>query len=396
LSDLQVEDLLAELTSEAQLQSTGRFTVDVSKAKEKLAQFQFQDPFCYILKLVQATVAAGGDSFLFQSGSTELKAALVGVTFSAFELENLLYSLLQESSEMEVSPSLRHLAVAVNAAVGTRASQITLKSWDGNSGIQVTWTSGGQRSSPWQPSQGQGPQTRFELKRLAGDVLSDVYQKVANRDILSMVTGRREGMDREQALIYDHCAFCPIPIKINGKDCPGYDLGAPPDVGLWASLMSKLNSEGHKVEPKHHLLELYFPCDKMGLAGPRKTFTKWAGNRAPGKTYSAILAMPARITGPTLVVPVLDGVSLQVQRIQWPGPASIFYLDAHGLTLDLTEVMLVRNEAALARFNDYAQKLLDAAEQYLASPVAIGRGQLRNSLIRAIQEGRNEPVCFIA
>ena len=56
MSTLQVEDLLGELTREGQLQSSGRFTIDISKAKEKLAQFQFADPFCYILQLVQGSL----------------------------------------------------------------------------------------------------------------------------------------------------------------------------------------------------------------------------------------------------------------------------------------------------------------------------------------------------
>ncbi|MBT9589218.1 hypothetical protein IV102_38170 [bacterium] len=392
MSTLQVEDLLKELTEEGQLQSTGRFTVDLSRAKEKLAQYQFQDPFCYILKLVQAAVAARADGFILQSGTTELVATLVGASFTPHELENLLYYLLQDAgTEVTASAALRHLAVAVNAAVGTRASEIVLKSWDGHSGVQVSWTRGGQRSAPWQPTLPQ-VQTRFQMRRVAGDMLSDVYQKVASRDLFSMMTGSRQGMDREQGLIYDRCAFCPIPIKINSKDCPGYDLGAPADVGLLANLVGRiLGSES--VNPKHHLFELYYPG--QALAGPRKTFTRWAGNRTPEANYSAILALPARLTGHTLVIPVLDGVSLQVQRLEWPGPPAIFYVDAQGLDLDLTGLSLVRNEKALQRFGQYAQALIDAGQTYLSSPVAIRRGQQKDRLETALRQGRDQPVTFL-
>lgn len=392
MASLQVEDLLAELTREGELQSTGRFTVDVSRAKEKLAQFQFEDPFCYILKLVQCAVAASGVGFILQSGSTELLATMVGVSFRTVELENLLYYLLQETSEAEVSPALRHLAVAVNAAVGTRAQEIVLKTWDGKQGAQVSWTRDGQRSSPWKPGADQ-VQTRFHMKRVAGDVLSDVVQKMANRDLMSMMTGARQGMDREQALIYDKCAFCPIPIKINGKDCPGYDLGAQPEISLMTTLMGRLFGS-ESINPKHHLVELYFPCEGLGLAGPRKTYAAWRGNLDPGKTYSAILAVPARLNGFTLVIPVLDGVSLQVQRLEWPGPPSIFYVDAHGLDLDLTGVTLVRNEKALTRFNSLSQELLTACQMYLKSPRAV-RGQTRDRLENRMREGQNKPVMFV-
>jgi hypothetical protein len=392
VSTLQVDDLLRELTQEGQLQSSGRFTVDLSRAKEKLAQYQFQDPFCYILKLVQAAVSAGADGFVLQSGTTELVATMVGATFTPHELENLLYYLLQESSESSVSPALRHLAVAVNAAVGTRASEILLKSWNGQIGVQVRWTPGGQYSSPWQPTSPQ-IQTRFQMRRVAGDVISDVYQKVASRDLLSMMTGSRQGMDREQGLIYDRCAFCPIPIKINNKDCPGYDLGAPPDVGLWANFFGRLLGN-EPINPKHHLLELYFPG--RALMGPRKTYTRWAGNRTPEATYEAVLALPARLTGNTLVIPILDGVSLQIQRLAWPGPPAIFYVDAQGLDLDLTGLSLVRNEKALLRFGEYAQQLVEAGYKYLASPVAIRKGDVRNRLESALRQGKQQPVAFIA
>lgn len=392
MATLQVEDLLAELTREGELQSSGRFTVDVSRAKEKLAQFQFEDPFCYILKLVQCACAANGDGFILQSGSTELIATMVGVSFKAVELENLLYYLLQETSDVTVSSALRHLAVAVNAAVGTRASEILLKTWDGKQGVQVSWTKTGQRSSPWKPTADQ-VQTRFQMKRVVGDVLSDVVQKMANRDLVSMMTGARQGMDREQALIYDKCAFCPIPIKINGKDCPGYDLGALPEISLMTTLMGRIFG-GETLNPKHHLVELYFPSQRLGLAGPRKTYAAWRGNLDPGKNYSAILAVPARLSGFTLVIPVLDGVSLQVQRLEWPGPPSIFYVDAEGLDLDLTGVTLVRNETALNRFNSLSQELLGACRMYLKSPRSV-RGATRDRLESRIRDGENKPVMFV-
>ena len=83
---LEVDDLLSQLSNEGQLQSSGSFTVDLSRAKEKLARYVFEDPFYYILKLVQAAVAGGGREFSLTSGPTEVAVAVLGMGYTPFQL----------------------------------------------------------------------------------------------------------------------------------------------------------------------------------------------------------------------------------------------------------------------------------------------------------------------
>lgn len=387
---LEVEDLLSQLSAEGQLQSSGSFTVDLSRAKEKLAKYVFEDPFYYILKLVQAAVAGGAHEFSLTSGPTEVAVAVLGMGYTPFQLENLFYSLVGES---ESAPGLRYFAMAVNAAVSTRASQITVQSFDGREGLEVCWTKAGQRSTPWKPSKPYA-QTRFHMKRTAADVFSDIGARLASRDIFSMFSGERKGMDQEQGLIYDHCAFCPMPISINGRACPGYDLGERAKVGLWANFIGSVFGD-LSLNPKHNLYEVFLPkAESPGLAGPRLTFSSWSRGYQPGGQYGVIMVVPARMAEHVTVMPIRDGVSLKTLRLSWDGPGAIFYVDAAQMDVNLTEVELIRNERTLAKFQELGESLCKAGQQYLQSGKARLTSSLRTLLERRLREGAESRMVF--
>lgn len=391
---LDVDDLLQQLSAEGELQSSGRFSVDVSKAKEKLAEFQFEDAFYYILKLVQAAVAGGASGLSLQSRTAEVEVTILGLGFTPYQLENVLYSLMADSSE--TTPALRHFAMGLNAAVSTRASEITVQSFDGKEGLEVRWTKTGQRSAAWSPAQTLA-QTRMLLKRTAADVISDIGAKIGSRDVFSMFSGDRKGMDREQALIYDHGAFCPMPITINGRPCPGYDLGVPPYSGVLGNLWSRLFDNGSSVDPKHHLFEVYLPKDGVSaITGPRLTHSRWPRGYAKNGLYSAILVVPARMAEDTVVMPVRDGVSLRPFKVAWDGPGSIIYLDARDLAVDLTETSLIKNETTLGILGELGRTLCEGGQQYLNSGKAIPSGPLRSKLEQRLQEGFGSPMVFIS
>jgi hypothetical protein len=390
---LELDDLLAQLSSEGELQSSGRFTVDFSKAKEKLAEFQFEDPFYYILKLVQAAVAGGADGLALQSRSAEVEVSILGLGFSPHQLENVLYSLISDSSES--SPALRHFAMGLNAAVSTRAAEISVQSFDGKDGLEVRWTKQNQRSQKWTPTR-PVVQTRMLLKRTTADLLTDLGAKLGSRDVFSMFSGDRKGMDREQSLIYDKCAFCPMPLSINGRACPGYDLGVPPFSGFFSRLWSQISNDGSTLAPKHHLFELYLP--KVGtsaIAGPRLSHSRWPRGFRKEGTFAAILAVPARLPDDTIIMPVRDGVQLKPAKVNWGGPGAIFYMDARELDVDLTEVRLVQNEKTLGILQDLGKTLCEGGLDYLRSNKAIASSGLRAELDRRLHAGMTSPMVFI-
>ncbi len=389
---LDIDNLLAELTQEGELQSSGRFTLDLNKAKEKLAQFQLANPYCYVLKLVQAAVAGGATHFALRSGSTEVKVNMRGLSFSALQLENVLYCLLGEDAPIPVTPALRHLAVAINASVGTRASRLSVKSWDGEQGVEVYWGPGGNGSRPWLPEAAERyPLTCFEMNRAAGDVGKELYAKLAKRDVIGMISGDRKGMDNEQALLHDHCNFAPIPILINGNACPGYELGAPAEPVLSLTwLWGKMRGDGPSYFPAHHLFEVYLshqPADR-GIAAPRRSYSRGTVGLDPNGLYRAILAQPAALKGPIKVVPILDGVMLNVTRFHWSDLGAIFHIDAESLTLDLTGMSVVHDEKTQACLLDLARQHCQVGETFVQSPQAPGHGKVRSRLVQVLTEAK--------
>ena len=65
-TDSSVEDFLSQLSQEGRFFESSSFTIDSLKAREKLSQFQMADSGLWLVKLVQAAVAAGAPSVRVQ------------------------------------------------------------------------------------------------------------------------------------------------------------------------------------------------------------------------------------------------------------------------------------------------------------------------------------------
>lgn len=401
MSDLlQVEHLLKELQGDAALESTGAFTLDLKEAAPKLSQFQLSDPFQYVLKLVQAAVAGDATAMEVRTGTADVQVTLHGVGFSGTQLSNLLYYLLQDD-QARVPPALRHLAIAVNSAVATRASEITLRSFDGQEATQVRWRRSDQVRSEWKPRK-PVVQTSFSMKRVLSDSWKELAAKINQRDVLSMARGGREGMDNEQALIYDECSFCPVPITLNGQLLSGYELGVPPvSSGLFSSATRALAQvfRIHMAEnPKRHLFELYRPAEegRLGLAPPSLTHCQnrvgFAGDLSSGETFARILVLTADFSERrrVRVVPVQDGVLLRSGELIWDGPGGVFYLTADDFGKDLTSFRLVEGAVTDRRLHQVGVEFLDALEKFVGASTA-GAGldsSTRSRLLKKIEAGR--------
>lgn len=399
---LSVESLLKDLKREGALDSTGVFTLDLSQARDKLAQFQLSDPFQYALKLVQAAVAAQADAFQWQSGSRQVVATMRGVSFAKEDLLNAVYCLL--GKDESVSPALRHLAMAINAAVGTRASEIILRSWDGHNGCAVHWSSSGSQLKEWRPESNarKTVQTRFEMTRILSDQVGELYKTVAKRDLFGMLKGNRQEMDHEQSLIYDWCSFSPIAITINGQPAPGYELGVPGhgERQLLGSRLANfwgwISGSAPEFDHRYHLFEIYHPSTyELGIAPPRVSHSRVRRSFSPQETYSTITALPLGFQAPLRLIPVLDGVLLPVISFDWSGPGALLYVSARQLDVDLTSLAVVRNRRTLRVVQSLARELLDACEDFLKEKQAPGLSpKVRSELGAALAAGRGREVQF--
>ena len=100
----------------------GKFTLNPSKAREKLRQFQLADPSFYILKLVQAATAS-------RAGSIDVKLGRFTVELSFLpqepgELLDLtrVFAVLDDWSQAD--DALRHLVVGLNACLAVEPKTV--------------------------------------------------------------------------------------------------------------------------------------------------------------------------------------------------------------------------------------------------------------------------------
>lgn len=127
--------LLERLREAGTLDSEGQFTIDVARARDKMARFQLTDPSRYILELVAAAVANGAGRIDLRTRPFEVR--FDGEPLAALDhLDDFLFG-----SETE-HLALRHLAVGLNALRQLNFSEIRLES---RSGAALVRTAKGDR-----------------------------------------------------------------------------------------------------------------------------------------------------------------------------------------------------------------------------------------------------------
>ncbi len=117
--------LLENLRQAGTFDSHGNFTLDVEKARSKMARFQLTDPEHYILELVAAAFAGGSPALEIQVSPEGLELRFDGAPLQSADLENLEdYLLVAEGTH----PALRYLAVGLNALSRLQPRRVLLES----------------------------------------------------------------------------------------------------------------------------------------------------------------------------------------------------------------------------------------------------------------------------
>ena len=121
-----MSDLVNELISAGALDSRGVFTVDASKAREKLERFRLADPLGYVVELVQAAGLSGTTHVDVEVTASLLRMRFDGRVFSEADLHNL------ESTMMVVNradhPARQQLALGVSAAQALKPRLVIVQS----------------------------------------------------------------------------------------------------------------------------------------------------------------------------------------------------------------------------------------------------------------------------
>lgn len=102
MSSHEFETFLDKIGADGRLESHGDFTLDVARARTKLGQFALPEPGLWVVKLVQAAVAAGAPEIRFTFSRRKVRAEFQNT--ADWEAEAILKSVLSAAT-----PEERHM-----------------------------------------------------------------------------------------------------------------------------------------------------------------------------------------------------------------------------------------------------------------------------------------------
>ena len=188
MPDPSLQDYLEALRKDGAQESTGRFTMDFAARARKMAAQQAQQPGLYVLKFIQAAVAAGAARV-----AIKLSRDFTELRFSALEAVRSLN--LEHLIRGAHTGWQRHLSNCLEAALSTQPLELSLSKWDGEE---------------WSWPQNSSPKAKMELGdlvvRLTPPRESWRQRMFASRPIADT---RRD--------LHVRCTFCPIPVVVDGR-----------------------------------------------------------------------------------------------------------------------------------------------------------------------------------
>ncbi|MEW6279768.1 MAG: hypothetical protein AB1758_14165 [Candidatus Eremiobacterota bacterium] len=190
-----MDELLRELRDEGRLDSVGSFTLDFSRAFEKLKRFQSQaDQFA--VQLVAAARMRGAERIELRCREREFSLAFVGRGYRWKELQSLF-------QQEQTDPSVFRLNLALLACLGLAPEVIGMDTWDDRRGHRLTVRG-----------------NQLEIRALKG-------APSPNSTRLYMTLGWRScPLPTPEAIaVSERCSLCPG-LTLNGQAI------APPDVPL--------------------------------------------------------------------------------------------------------------------------------------------------------------------
>lgn len=121
----KIDQFLDDYRDDGREDSSGAFTIDFQKAREKLAKFQLRDPHEFILKFVQAGNLASGASSQIDIDFRKVATIHFHDWNHEWTLERLAERLASASLVAEQDP-LTHLAVGISALMGLEMEELQL------------------------------------------------------------------------------------------------------------------------------------------------------------------------------------------------------------------------------------------------------------------------------
>ncbi|MBN9417125.1 hypothetical protein ABS71_15170 [bacterium SCN 62-11] len=311
-----------QLIEEAQLDSSGVFSLDPEKALEKLATYQFPDPSFWVLKIVQAAVVAG----------------VAGISVRLLRR----YTLIEFQPEEQEFPDLPVLFGRIPREQNRAWQHLKRGLWSlavQNCTFECGW-----------PGQPRSWTYRNQWSEEAGPAGPNFFLKISPND-----TSARWNAELLQVLT-SRAFLCPVPLLVDGRPiqglqrCPQHglsptafpfysDLNDDPDLAelpLPESTFQSVSQPGALVPRVHSVPRVWGRISLACLVSAhfRATATGWKPLPTPSMIYW-----------------ISDGVVVDREEMDLtPGIVSCSaYISASGLPLDLSSFRLILRGPRAAR-----------------------------------------------
>lgn len=380
-----LDNLLSSLHKSGEVVSSGSFTLDLRKAREKLSKYQLAEPCFYLMKVLQAAVASGAEQIDVALGRRTVNFYAVIQPGGALSSAQPLIDGLQDPQGLPVGP-LRHLAIGLNSAWSVDPAFVSVTYWTDTGGWKLVI---GQEEIQLLPS-GEKP------AKPAANLYPTLARLEFTLERAANVSSYVRSVASEHMGILHRCAFCPVPLYLDSRRVIGQFAPAEqpaltnPENGAPYLLAERflVDHQGgfqlcappwDKLKPaQHSLINTTEVVVTEGQATRCPTFS-YQGLPAKGSdTVRArmALALPVHTSGTSRIVLVKDGVTLEPvapHRMSHIGLQAI--VSAPDIKVDLSEFTAIQDETLYSYVSDVLWELgllLDEA-RLLASQYPLHR-----------------------
>lgn len=194
--------MIAGLARDGVQDSAGTFTLDRDVAREKMQEYQLEDPDTYVLELVQSAVRKGASHIALDIDADDMRMSFDGRPFRVADFDHLYASLFAAEPDDDTAARQR-LAIGLNAVLGHKPKYVRVTSGDGSAGAELTLK----------------PDTDDQLAALddSAQLPDGTTIHVKSRLGKALTAGNR----RLQETLKTRCQYARIPITLNGEPVAG-------------------------------------------------------------------------------------------------------------------------------------------------------------------------------
>jgi hypothetical protein len=200
---LQVDQLLDSLRKTGTIDSQGAFTLSLSKARAKLAQFQSSDPARYLVSILSGGVGGGASSIRMTDHGTKVSVWMDG----AYLAEEDLLAALNSAYEGEENGAL-DLVLGCRGALSYGADK-----------IEIRVSGADQADYLWILEQDSEEGRKEEISEAQGVGVDIVFDETIIERLERFVSKFRgyAGQRREFQMVERLADRCPVPVTLDGE-----------------------------------------------------------------------------------------------------------------------------------------------------------------------------------